>query len=901
MADLTVITYGGGEILQHIFDATAHLMGRGQHGIIWPMAIITASIGGIWAISKAFFSSSVDALLIHYILPVMAIPTLLMVPTASVKIEDVLKDVSYKVDHVPLLLAKITELTSTIGYRLTKGMETVMHVPNDISYNKTGMLFAAETSLDISKFKVTNATLEQNLSKFAKQCIVYDIALGLYSMDDLRKTTNLWSFLKKNTSKVRMIHYFDPSDLSSKKGGEYLTCQNTLDKIAPLFEKEKAYFSQHELLKHLPLTFQALTGMQKSGEDLIGQQIMMSNLSTGLASSNLAKLRAEAQQKNTYKVMGSMASSSLVNMRAVLEALIYGSFIIIIPLALIPGGIKFIFSWLWLCIWIQLWPPFYAILNYIMQIAAKSYATTVMFGLSGDEVGLSLFTSEGLQNLHENISALTGYLSLSIPFISYTILQGAQSFVHLVGTLAAPAQSAASSSATEQTSGNYSFSNANVGQMSYQNTSALQSNTAPSISSGFTSEHHGSYSAVHAGDGTSRINQHNSVLSSSLFSDEAISNSLQNSHQTAKTHTASTQQNYSESISKSARAMEDFTNHFGSSTSYNESLSERDGNSIQESCGYVKNTVESFAKQHGISTAEGFEHMVAGGASGSLGLSVFGTGLQSHASTNNNFSKSASSSDSLSSASNISASEDFQKHFNNVTEYARNNAHSSSSDEGIKLASGLTESLDNVKSSQESHQNALNEMNQASQNLSWSESNSHQIKRSLNQDFVEWSKEKIGYSNTVNMLESRSPVEREQMMGEFVANLREGSSSYTLEGYKDPNEAFNNGKLNSLDYGKELASMKASSNAVADAHGFSQNSNDGRKETIEMRSDILGSQSTQRLDSNKASHAATKNTTQSDFERKKSESPSSRAYNVIMSEDTIGSKYNPKAPLWMQD
>ena len=69
-------------------------------------------------------------------------------------------------------------------------------------------------------------------------------------------------------------------------------------------------------------------------------------------------------------------------------------------------------------------------------------------------------------------------------------------------------------------------------------------------------------------------------------------------------------------------------------------------------------------------------------------------------------------------------------------------------------------------------------MNQISQNLNWSESNSHQIKRSLNQDFVDWSKEKIGYRKTIEMLENKQPAEREQMMNEFlsgyVGNLRDG-------------------------------------------------------------------------------------------------------------------------------
>ena len=899
MSNLTVVTYGGGEILFHIFNAIAMLMGRGEHGIIWPLAMIIASFGGVWAISKAFFSSQVEVFITHYILPVMAIPCLLMVPTSNVKIEDVLKDVSYKVDHVPLFFAKIAELTSTVGYRLTQGMENVMHVPNDLSYNKTGMLFGAETAIDISKYKVTNATLEQNLSKFARQCIVYDLALGRYSLDELKKTTDLWTFLKARTSKVNMIHYFDPK-VQAGFGGEYISCRNVLPKIEALFAKERAYYSQHELLKHLPLTFQALTGIQKESEELIGQQIMMSTLSQGLPSSNLAKLRAEAQQKSTYKVMGSMASSSLITMRVVLEALIYGAFLIVVPLALIPGGIKFIFSWLWLCIWIQLWPPFYAILNYIMQIASKNYSATLLFGLSGDERGLSFFTSEGLQNLHENISATAGYLSLSIPFISYTILQGAQSFVHLVGTLAGPAQSAATGAATEQTSGNYSMSNTNFGQMSYANTSALQSNTAPSLSSGFITEHHGSHSEVHTPNG-SIISQHASVLTSRLSSDSAINEHLQNSLQTAQTHTASTQQSYTDSISKHARAVEDFTKHFGSSSSFSENTSERDSAGIQKSCGWVNNTAENFARTHNISGNEAMDMLMSVGASGSVGFNLFGCGAGFNRGATHNTTNSVGLSEALSDAETITSSKDFQEHFNNITEFAKNSAHSSMSDEGVKLASGFCESLDNVTSSQESYQNAISDMSQATQNLSWSENNTQSIRHSLDQDFVDWSINTIGHRETIEMLNSPSHTRRDQMMGEFmgsyVARLREGSE-LSIEGYPDPCLAFENGRIHPIDHDTALSDIQSRSTSREQEYGFSPGMHVDKQEIMEQESNDSRHLFNKHFESKKTEHADAHKDMSKDFEREKQRSQIGRLFTGSYS---IENNNSEAVPLWLQD
>src|SRR5258708_34724930 len=112
---LTIVTYGGGEILQHIFNAIAKLFYGNESGIIRPLMVICASIGGFWAICKAVLSLSIDPLISKYLFPLIAISTLFLIPSTSVRIEDVLKDRSYKVDHVPVLLAKFSELVSSIG------------------------------------------------------------------------------------------------------------------------------------------------------------------------------------------------------------------------------------------------------------------------------------------------------------------------------------------------------------------------------------------------------------------------------------------------------------------------------------------------------------------------------------------------------------------------------------------------------------------------------------------------------------------------------------------------------------------------------------------------------------------------------------------------------------------
>ncbi|HEY4832888.1 MAG TPA: conjugal transfer protein TraG N-terminal domain-containing protein, partial [Waddliaceae bacterium] len=382
---LTVVTYGGGEILNNIFNAIAMLMNSRHGGFIQPLMIITISIGTLWAVSKAFFTSSSQAFLGQFILPLIAIVGIFMVPTASVHIEDILKGRFYKVDHVPFLVAKFAELSSSIGYHITKAVEKTMHVPDDTSYNSTGMIFGADTAMDIARYKISNADLEKNLRTFCRQCILYDLHLGRYSVDALKKTTDLWKFLGDNTSKVNMIKYtpIGKEKPNQKTQSEYLSCKDAIKKMTPYFEEEKRYYGQLDVCKNLGLTFQALTGMQKNAEELIGQQLMMNLLTDEYSGNNFAKARAYIQQRNTYQVLGSLASSSLVTLRAVIEALVYAAFIFVLPLSVLPGGVKFITTWIGLVLWIQLWPPFYAILNYIMQSVAHGYAETVFHGLAG--------------------------------------------------------------------------------------------------------------------------------------------------------------------------------------------------------------------------------------------------------------------------------------------------------------------------------------------------------------------------------------------------------------------------------------------------------------------------------------------------------------------------------------
>ncbi|NGX62335.1 MAG: hypothetical protein K940chlam9_01832 [Chlamydiae bacterium] len=753
---LTVVTYGGGEILRNIFNALAMLLNGQGGGFLRPLLLITISIGSVWAVSKALFSNSAQAFLSQFLIPLIAIVGLLLTPTTSVHIEDILKDRSYKVDHVPFLLGKFAELSSSTGYQITKAIENVMHVPNDVSYNSTGMIFGADSAMDISRYQITDGDLANNLRSFTKQCVLYDIALGRYTLNEIKKASDLWKFFEENTSKVRIFPFYPT--------GEYLSCKQAIQKMAPLFEKEKGYYGQLDVCRNLPLTYQALTGMQKEREELISQQLMMNVLLDEYGGNSFASERAHLQQRSTYQTLGALASSSLVTLRAVIEALVYAAFIFILPLSVLPGGVKFLSTWAWLVLWIQLWPPFYAILNYIMQSVAHGYADTVFSGLTGAQCGLNLFTSIGIHNLQQDVYALSGYLAASIPFLTYAIIKGGVgSFIHLASSMMTPAHTAASASAAEQITGNYSFGNASFGQTSYQNTSGFHTSLSPNLSTGFFYENKGTHSTLYGPD-EQILKQSNSELRTSLFSDDSINQSLQTSKMHAESDLQTTQDTYTEGLSDHSRNLADLSSHIANSENYSNNLSQREAYDLQESARYFQSTAENWGEQYGLSSRKSMEYLAG------AGIDFFGCAAKG----TNAFGSSRD--EALSSAQNLVKSEEFQKNFQKLQDVSSSESYNHLDETGKRLVESTSHSFEQMQTSQHSFQTAQSNLNQLSENTTWAEQNSHLIRHSLNQDFVNWAQERYahegGFAKVEELLTKGDTPSQGILVNDFIKHIR---------------------------------------------------------------------------------------------------------------------------------
>ena len=776
--EYTIVTYGGAEILDKIFNAIAILF---KNGSIKNLMVISASIGFLMAITKAFFSASYEYLILRFFFPILVCSSLLAIKTCTVHIEDRITKINRTVDNVPFFLAKFSEIISSLGYKTTLAIEKVMNLPGDTNYDGTGMVFGSENSLEMERYEITNPDFKKNLNAFSKQCIMYDLQFGKYGIDDLYKTDDIWQFLKNNTSPVRMIKFFNVKDKKSKDPSRsYQTCQKSLELMEPFFKKEKDYLAKQEFLKNIPNVFKALTGIQKGAKELIGQQIM-GNYLNGKFGRGLAQDLAYAQQKKTYHILGGLASKSILTFRAVLEALIYASIIFIIPLVLLPGGVKYLSQWAFLVVWIQLWPPFFVILNYIMQITAQSWSAPIIANCSG----LSYFANIGLQNLQQDIYAVAGYLQASIPFISYAIVKGgAGSFVHMAGSLMTPGHTAASSAAAEETRGNFSLASTSFGQMSYNNTSAFQSNTAPSQTSGFVSVNSGTHSTVFGRDGGIVHNTQLSHLREDLFNDQTMSNQMQGSLSRAESFAESTNQQYSEGLSANSKHLADLSRHMSNGENYNSNFSQREALSYQESGRYMDNLTDNLAKNHGISKSEAY-HAMVGGDNWIFGGGYRTDGGEQHLSSE---------------VQQITSGEEFAKHYSKMSDFAQNHSGSFLSDEGVRIAESYNHSFDTMQSSQEAQSSALSNLNEIRESASWMQSDSRSFRENLSQEFVEWGSANLGGGyNQFRDMELHDRGSMHSLRDQFLSEKYPVSKEMSLNGFVDPQTSFNDANVKSVE------------------------------------------------------------------------------------------------------
>jgi conjugal transfer mating pair stabilization protein TraG len=584
MATLPIVVYGNGELYRELFNAIALTLNSASFGHLIKFAI---SLTGTFAIIRYSIERNLTVLL-RWLLLYYAAFYIVFIPKVTVTILDQIHSgKAYSVDHIPLGLAVIASYTSSIGAGLTELMEKNFSLPDDLTYQKTGLAMASKLVLAATQFQPLDPDFTQSMHSFMNQCVFYDLFLQKYSWRDLLYTKDIWSFVSQQASLARAFTYYQ------KGQSTILTCREGVSRLSRDWKEAMtqaiahygAWSFPHEkeakalLLSHLESSYHFLTPLSDHVANLIQQALAANLLQSGIlemsshanapaALEALAFVKAQAQKRLTNQTIGDMAAYWLPLMKNVLEATLYGTFIFVFLLLLFPFGPAILKNYIASLLWIQCWAPLYAILNLFIHFYAQSRCYSVM--QMGQAPGLTLATISPLAQVNADIASLAGYLSLSVPLLAAGISKGLMSvFSHAAQYMGGVTQSVASSSSGEAVSGNVSLGNTQFSNHSHFNTSSNHMDTSARVFSGsYTTQMAGGSTLTTAPDGTAILNNQSAL--SSLGTSINLANSMRTMASTqadqAYSSALNTAQAYTESVSSSLRSLYEL----GSALSKNE-------------------------------------------------------------------------------------------------------------------------------------------------------------------------------------------------------------------------------------------------------------------------------------------------------------------------------------------
>jgi len=750
--EMAIHTYGGGPLLEKVFNAIAMILyGNEKTGLAKSFHAIlrlSLAIGGFCCFFLAIGREKFEPLIKTFFLPGLAVVGFFLIPRSTITIKDHIGQKTRstavwgvrKVDNVPFFLAKVATLVSEVSYRLEKLFTGSVHGVDEQMYNWTGNIYAGENIFRAKRCKISNPVLEDDFREFCRECVFRDIGIGLYSKDDLIKTPSILQFLEEHTSNIRTVFYKDPND--SKTSSQCLTCKEAMKRMNELFNGKQAN-AKEIILGELGNQIQFLLDQKEAGEEglqkLIKQQIAIDILKEEIPGNfnSFAAKRAEILQKENQKILGALGASSIVAMRNFFEAAIYMVFPLVVIVSLLSFGIKTIIQWIQFVVWINTWPIFYIVVNFMLN-SIWDLRKQAVFGTS--PATLTIFSSEGLCDLYSSMESIAAIALAFIPYLSWIILQGGVSqMVYLASSIMSPAQTAASTASSEKTMGNYSFGNINLDSLNASNAQTFRQTYSGMLSHGSVSLDSGNQTTTHVpGQDDLYIKQANSYFREGISKTSAFSSSLQESLSSSESAVQESSRAVSTSLNESVNQGVGFVNAISKHLQHGENLNISDSSGIQKAVQGIQSISNEYAHAKGVSSDVAFREMLSGSMSAGLSAKIIGGKIESQMSTQDGVSSYTSDSES----NRAAQSDSFQTHLQTLRNVSSSEVASILGSEDAKLHEDFTKSLNQTESAIDQWRGAYSRHEALSQVQSCASSENLSVHQDLNQGFVEFLKDR---------------------------------------------------------------------------------------------------------------------------------------------------------------
>ena len=494
--DNIVYSYGGGEALFKVLNGVKMIF---DSSLTTDLMHLMTFVGLAWAAFQGAQQNSWTPKL-SWLIKYVLITSLFITPTATLVVSDSVTGYRKSVDGLPIGLVLPASVFSSIGFGITQLFDQAFStVDGNVAYHKYGQSFGAALISQSRNFKIQDSGFRENMESFIDNCMLYDVMVGRkYNASELKDSDNIWNLVSRNASNIRMMNYRDENKslgrkLVSCKEGVGLLNNYWVKDINKLGER----FGSTIFGKYGSQMGQAISNsnQQVLGKSFLANVNVVSQLygNTGDASKTLKQImminavadiplsygavRAKQQQQESWLISGQLAREILPTLHAIFAALIYASFTLIIGMLVLPNGFRTLANYFGLLIWIETWPPLFAVINLLTNISSKTYG--------GDFTGITMNSASQIISHNNNISVVASGMMIVLPYLSYNILKGgAGQFVHLANQVMGSSQSSAMAASGEVTSGNRSLDNVSMMNGQWSNNSGFKTDMNMSYRSG---------------------------------------------------------------------------------------------------------------------------------------------------------------------------------------------------------------------------------------------------------------------------------------------------------------------------------------------------------------------------------------------------------------------------------
>ncbi|ENF1004493.1 conjugal transfer mating pair stabilization protein TraG [Salmonella enterica] len=635
---LEIYTIYGGGMWKTALDAVVTLIGSNTFSTLLRMA----GTFGVLAALIMFIKQRNPMVFVQWLAVFMIISTILLVPKRSVQIIDISDPAAvWKTDNVPVGLAGIASLTTSIGYKLTSLYDSLMARPDSVTYSKTGMLFGSQIVAETSDFTAQNPELAQMLPDYVENCVIGDILLnGKYTVNQLLNSTDPLALITSNPSPLRGIFKMTSTTR------QFLTCQQAAAEI-----KTMANIEANPGSATFTWLTQKIFGNKVNGATLLSSamgdsygffyaggmtasQIMKNNITNsavrqgikGFAARssdtanllNLATENAATKQRLSWASGNELATRTLPFAQSLLMLILVCLFPLMIALAVTNHnvfGLNTLKIYVNGFIYFQMWPIMFAILNYASNYWLQSKTGGTPLVLSNKDI-------VALQ--HSDVANLAGYLSLSIPVLSYYLTRGAATIgSQVAGSMLSSAAFTSAGVSSSTADGNWSFNNMSMDNVSQNkldtNLVQRQGQQTWQADNGSTQTQTAGGHTVIDGSGAMSnlpVNMKLSQLASSGFQESARQSQVQ--AQTAL-------DGYNHSVTSGWSQLSQLSHQTGTSDSLIKGSENSQATNATRGASMMMSAAESYAKANNISTQEAYNKLMDISNQGSVSAGIKGT------------------------------------------------------------------------------------------------------------------------------------------------------------------------------------------------------------------------------------------------------------------------------------